>query len=223
MYKILMIDDERDILEMLALQFQSEGYLVYLANDANEALKQLSVLPDLILLDINMPEMNGLELCTMIREHVNCPIIFLTARISSRDMINGLMLGGDDYITKPFSMDEFFARVQAHLRREKRSSHKSRGHFTRELIIDYSQRTVIIKNKKIDFSNKEFEIIKLLSMNAGQIFDREKIYEVVWGFEANGDSAVIKEHIRKIRMKLARYSENEYLETVWGVGYRWKK
>lgn len=104
MYKILMIDDERDILEMLALQFQSEGYLVYLANDANEALKQLSVLPDLILLDINMPEMNGLELCTMIREHVNCPIIFLTARISSRDMINGLMLGGDDYITKPFSM-----------------------------------------------------------------------------------------------------------------------
>ena len=89
MYKILMIDDERDILEMLALQFQSEGYLVYLANDANEALKQLSVLPDLILLDINMPEMNGLELCTMIREHVNCPIIFLTARISSRDMING--------------------------------------------------------------------------------------------------------------------------------------
>ena len=93
MYKILMIDDERDILEMLALQFQSEGYLVYLANDANEALKQLSVLPDLILLDINMPEMNGLELCTMIREHVNCPIIFLTARISSRDMINGLMLG----------------------------------------------------------------------------------------------------------------------------------
>ncbi len=77
--------------------------------------------------------------------------------------------------------------------------------------------------KKIDFSNKEFEIIKLLSMNAGQIFDREKIYEVVWGFEANGDSAVIKEHIRKIRMKLSRYSENEYLETVWGVGYRWKK
>ena len=162
MYKILMIYDERDILEMLALQFQSEGYLVYLANDANEALKQLSVLPD-------------------------------------------LMLGGDDYITKPFSMDELFARVQAHLRREKRSSHKSRGHFTRELIIDYSQRTVIIKNKKIDFSNKEFEIIKLLSMNAGQIFDREKIYEVVWGFEANGDSAVIKEHIRKIRMKLSRY------------------
>ena len=111
MYKILMIDDERDILEMLALQFQSEGYLVYLANDANEALKQLSVLPDLILLDINMPEMNGLELCTMIREHVNCPIIFLTARISSRDMINGLMLGGDDYITKPFSAAYLKARI----------------------------------------------------------------------------------------------------------------
>lgn len=223
MNKILIIDDEKEILQMLSLQFQSEGYLVYLANDVTTAFKQLAVLPDLILLDINMPEMSGLEMCAAIREHVNCPIIFLTARISNQDKVNGLMVGGDDYITKPFSMDELFARVQAHLRREKRDRNKTGGWYTRDLIIDYGQRMIIVKNNKVTFSNKEFEIIKLLSMNAGQIFDREKIYEILWGFEADGDSAVIKEHVRKIRAKLAQYSDYEYLETVWGVGYRWKK
>ena len=221
---LLIIEDDINLNEGLFYAFENDGFNVFKAYTKQEGLNIFnSKNIDFIILDCNLPDGDGFDVCQIIREKSDIPIIMLTARDSEIDEVKGLEIGLDDYITKPFSMDELFARVQAHLRREKRSSHKSRGHFTRELIIDYSQRTVIIKNKKIDFSNKEFEIIKLLSMNAGQIFDREKIYEVVWGFEANGDSAVIKEHIRKIRMKLARYSENEYLETVWGVGYRWKK
>ena len=224
--KILIVEDDADISALLVKIMEGAGYQVRQAFSGTEALFCMErELPDCVLLDLMLPGMTGEEVLEQIRQEQKkeMPVLILSAKVSVQDKVKLLRLGADDYITKPFSMDELFARVQAHLRREKRSSHKSRGHFTRELIIDYSQRTVIIKNKKIDFSNKEFEIIKLLSMNAGQIFDREKIYEVVWGFEANGDSAVIKEHIRKIRMKLARYSENEYLETVWGVGYRWKK
>ena len=223
MYKILMIDDERDILEMLALQFQSEGYLVYLANDANEALKQLSVLPDLILLDINMAGMNGLDLCISIRDYISCPIIFLTARVSEQDKINGLMAGGDDYITKPFSVNELLARISAHLRRERRNHNKAKSKFSEELVIDYSDRSLYIKGNKIELSNKEFEIIQLLSSNAGQVFDREKIYECIWGIDGNGDSIVIKEHIRKIRLKFSKFTDKVYITTVWGVGYKWGK
>lgn len=222
-YKILIIDDESAILDMLSLQFQSEGYLVDTALNASQALEKLSNGPDLLLLDINMEGINGLELCTRIREYITCPILFLTARVSEQDKINGLMVGGDDYITKPFSMNELFARVKAHLRREERSHTKTIGRFSDELVIDYGKRVVFVRGNEIELSNKEFEIIKLLSMNAGQVFDREKIYEAVWGFESDGDNAVIKEHIRKIRMKIGTFTETIYLETVWGVGYRWKK
>lgn len=212
-YKILIVDDEQSILDMLQLQFQLEQYLVYTATNAKEALDKLSCIPDIILLDINMPGMNGLDLCVCIREFVSCPILFLTARVSEQDKINGLMVGGDDYITKPFSMNELFARVSAHLRREQRYKHKTVGKFSEELIIDYGSRTIYIKGNLIELSNKEFEIIRLLSMNAGQVFDREKIYEIIWGIDGNGDSGVIKEHIRKIRLKFAVYTDKSFIET----------
>lgn len=220
-YGVLIVDDEQSILDMLKLQFELEGYRVYAASNAEEALNKLAYTPDLILLDINMAGMNGLDLCVSIRKFVNCPILFLTARISEQDKINGLMAGGDDYITKPFSMNELLARVSAHLRREERSHYKTRGRFSEELVIDYGKRSVYIKGNLIELSNKEFEIIQLLSRNAGQVFDKEKIYEIVWGIDGNGDSAVIKEHIRKIRLKLAGYTEKTYISTVWGVGYKW--
>lgn len=222
-YKILIIDDEQSILDMLNLHFQLEGYLVYTATNANQALEKLTNTPDIILLDINMDGMNGFDLCAYIRKYINCPIIFLTARILEQDKINGFMVGGDDYITKPFSIDELLARVTAHLRREERSHLKTQGRFYKELYIDYSQRSVVIKAKTIELSNKEFEIIKLLSMHAGQVFDKEKIYEIIWGLDSVGNSNVVKEHIRKIRAKFAEITETVYLETIWGVGYRWKK
>lgn len=222
-YKILVIDDEKMILNMLKRNFEMEGYSVLTAESAKEALKQLEYHPDIILLDINMPGMNGMELCGLIREHITCPILFLTARVSEQDKVNGLMVGGDDYITKPFHMNELLARVIAHLRREERRLAAANIRFGGKLMIDYNSHAVFWEKKQLDFSKKEFEIIRFLSMNAGMVFDRETIYEKLWGYDGEGDSIVVKEHIRKIRNKLAVYTDKQYIETVWGVGYKWVK
>ena len=222
-HKILIIDDEEMILTMLKKCLETENFLVYTADNAKKALELMSVAPDIILLDINMPEMDGLELCQFVREHISCPIIFLTARVSEQDVIQGLSVGGDDYITKPFRVDELLARILAHLRREERKNNADNLKFDEELIIDYNSRMVFLGKRQLDFSNKEFEIIRLLSQNAGMVFDRETIYEKLWGYDGEGDSIVVKEHIRKIRNKLANYTEKNYIETVWGVGYRWIK
>lgn len=202
-YKVLVIDDEEMIRTMLSKCLDAEGFLVYTAESAKKALELMSVTPDIILLDINMPEMDGLELCQFIRKHISCPIVFLTARVTEQDLINGLSVGGDDYITKPFSVDELLARISAHLRREERKSTVSNLKFNNELIIDYNSRTVFFGKEQLEFSNKEFEIIQFLSQNAGMVFDRETIYEKLWGYDGEGDSIVIKEHIRKIRNKLS--------------------
>ncbi len=222
-YKVLIIDDEEMILKMLRRCLEAENFIVYTADSSRKAMELLSASPDIILLDINMPEMDGLELCQLIREHIFCPIIFLTARVTEQDVIKGLSVGGDDYITKPFSVDELLARILAHLRREERKGVAANLKFDEKLIIDYNSREVFYGKKQLDFSNKEFEIIKFLSKNAGIVFDRETIYEKLWGYEGEGDSIVIKEHIRKIRNKLSAYTNKNYIETVWGVGYKWAK
>ena len=135
-----------------------DKFLVYTADSAKKALELLNVAPDIILLDINMPEMDGLELCRLIRSHISCPIIFLTARVMEEDVIKGLSVGGDDYITKPFGMDELLARISAHLRREERKSAASNMKFDEELIINYNSHTVFYGEIQLEFSNKEFEI-----------------------------------------------------------------
>lgn len=221
-YKILIIDDEEMILSMME-KCLGEEFSVYTAENAKKALELLNVIPDIILLDINMPEMDGLELCQLIRGHISCPIIFLTARVTERDVIKGLSVGGDDYITKPFRMDELLARISAHLRREERKGTAENLRFDEELMIDYNSRTVFYGKEQLDFSNKEFEIIRFLSQNAGMVFERETIYEKLWGYNGEGDSIVVKEHIRKIRNKLSVYTDKNYIETVWGVGYKWAK
>lgn len=221
-YKILIIDDEEMILSMMEKCLGDE-FSVYRAENAKKALELLNVIPDIILLDINMPEMDGLELCQLIRGHISCPIIFLTARVTERDVIKGLSVGGDDYITKPFRMDELLARISAHLRREERKGTAENLRFDEELMIDYNSRTVFYGREQLDFSKKEFEIIRFLSQNAGMVFDRETIYEKLWGYNGEGDSIVVKEHIRKIRNKLSVYTDKNYIETVWGVGYKWAK
>lgn len=222
-YKILIIDDEEMLLTMLKKCLQAENFLVYTADSAEKALELMSVSPDIILLDINMPQMDGLELCQYIREHISCPIIFLTARVAEQDIIKGLSVGGDDYITKPFRIEELLARILAHLRREERKNKSSSLKFDKELIIDYNGRNVFWGEQPLIFSNKEFEIIQLLSQNAGMVFDRETVYEKLWGYNGEGDSIVVKEHIRKIRNKLSVYTDKNYIETVWGVGYKWAK
>lgn len=181
-HKILIVDDEKMLTELLSDHLQDSGYLPYTANSAEEALKKLSISPDLILLDINMPEMDGLEFCKTIREHVNCPILFLTARITEQDQINGFMTGGDDYITKPFSLPELTVRIAAHLRREERSrSNTELTVFRRVLPQSFPQDGKFYGQEEIFFSKREFDILEFLATNAGQVFDRERLYEAVWG------------------------------------------
>lgn len=219
--KLLLVDDEEAICDLIGRHFRTEGYLVYTASDAEEAAQMLSHSPDLILLDINMPEVDGLEFCKRVRGRIDCPVIFLTSRVTQQDRIIGLRSGGDDYITKPFSLEELAARVEAHLRRERRPRHGGSARMFGDLLIDYGGRCVYCGEQSIPFSKKEFDIIEFLSRNAGQVFDRERIYERLWSCDAEGSSDILKEHIRRIRAKLARATSKNYIETVWGCGYKW--
>jgi DNA-binding response OmpR family regulator len=220
--KILLVDDEKGIITMMKNYFESLNYKVLYALNGEEALEKIIFQPDIILLDINMPEMDGIELCKRIREHISCPIIFITARVESHDKIIGFRAGADDYIVKPFDIDELGARVEAHLRREQRKQEQSIVRFFGELIINYSKREVTVGGNIIGFSKREFDIVELLSINSGQIFDREHMYEAIWGIDGDGNSDTIMEHIRKIRFKIAAYTVHNYIDTIWGVGYKWK-
>ena len=221
--KILIADDETDIVVMLSQFFQGKGYRILTATNGVETLKQVENNPDIILLDINMPGMDGLEVCQRIRDYVSCPILFLTARIEDADKVKGFSVGGDDYIVKPFSLVELEARVKAHLRRETRHSFNTQIKFIDDLTIDYAERCIFYKGNKISLAKKEFDIVELLSVNSGQVFDRERIYEKIWGYDSEGDSSVVAEHIRRIRTKIASFTEKGYIETVWGGGYKWIK
>ncbi len=221
--KILIADDEADIVLMLGNFFKSKGYLVLSATNGIETLEQVERHPDIILLDINMPGLDGLEVCERIRDYIPCPILFLTARIEDADKVKGFAVGGDDYIVKPFSLIELEARVKAHLRREIRHNFEAQVRFSGDLTIDYSERNIYCRDKRVGLAKKEFDIVELLSQNLGQVFDKERIYELVWGYDSEGDSSVVAEHIRRIRTKIAAYTDRVYIETVWGCGYKWIK
>ena len=200
-----------------------KNYQVIKAKNGEEGIAKITHNPDIILLDIGMPGKDGIEVCKVIRNLVNCPILFLTAKIEDTDKINGLKVGGDDYIVKPFIMGELEARVEAHLRREKRLLQAQASKIIGSLKINYSERIIYFKHQEIIFPKKEFDIIELLSLNIGQIFDKEYIYEKLWDYNSEGDSRVIAEHIRRIRKKFSDVTTDSYIETVWGMGYKWKK
>ncbi len=222
-YKVLIIDDDRELLKMLKEFFEIRKYDVATAGDGQEALNMIRTEPDIILLDVNMPGLDGVEVCRRIRDHVSCPILFLTARAEEQDRVNGLLSGGDDYILKPFSLKELEARIVAHLKREERRKTKAECHFQGEFAIDYAGKTVQIAGHDLELTKLEYAIIEFLSMNPGLVFDKERIYEKVCGYDAEGDSRVITELIRRIRKKMGGLTDKEYIETVWGMGYRWKK
>lgn len=222
-YKILMVDDDLELLKMLGSYFEIKGYMVTRAENGIEAIEKVRERPDIILLDVNMPQIDGLEVCRQIRDKTSAPIIFLTAKAEEEDKVNGLMSGGDDYILKPFSLKELEARIIAHLNREERHRGNAEYRFRDGLMIDYSAKKVQLGGTEIQLTRVEYDILEFLSMNPGQVFDKERIYEKVCGYDAEGDSRVITELIRRIRKKIANLTETEYIETVWGIGYRWKK
>lgn len=221
-YKLLMVDDDVQLLKMLSQYFQIKGYEILTAKDGKEALEKAAKGPDLILLDVNMPRMDGLEVCRRIRDKVSCPILFLTARVEEEDRVGGLLSGGDDYIVKPFSLRELETRITAHLKREERHQSRTEYRFKGDCLVDYAARTVQIGEQYLELTRLEYEIVEFLSMHPGQVFDRERIYERVCGLDGEGDSRVITELVRRIRKKMAACTEQEYIETVWGMGYRWK-
>lgn len=220
---ILIVDDEADIVSTLEDYFLYNDYHVMTASNGREAIEKAGKQPDLILLDINMPDVDGLEVCARIRDFVSCPILFLTARVEDSDKVKGFGMGGDDYIVKPFSLEELGARVAAHLRRQRRRGETSKVRFNDKLAIDYTGRRLYYDNEEISLAKKEFDIIELLSGYPGQIFSKERIYELVWGYDSEGDSSVVAEHIRRIRKKFVAVGAKSYVETVWGVGYKWAK
>ena len=222
-YKILIADDDTELVKMLRTFFELRNYMIITASDGAETLKMIDKKPDLILLDINMPRVDGIEVCQRIRDKVSCPILFLTARADEQDRVNGLMSGGDDYILKPFSLKELEARIIAHLKREERHQRKSSYRFQGDLTIDYSAKTVQVSGKDIELTRLEYGIVEFLSMHPGNVYDKERIYEKVCGYDGEGDSRVITELIRRIRKKLQQHTDTEYIETVWGMGYRWVK
>lgn len=215
-YKILVVDDDKELVKMLCSYFNMKQYETITATDGMEALNKIKMKPDIILLDINMPRMDGIEVCRLIRSKVLCPILFLTARVDEDDKINGLLSGGDDYITKPFSLRELEARIVTNIKREERHQQKTEYRFMDEMLIDYSEKIVAIAGHRMEFTKIEYQIIEFLSMHPGQVFDKERIYAQVCGYDAEGDSRTITELVRRIRKKIADYSEKEYIETVWG-------
>lgn len=222
---ILIVDDEIEIVDFLKDALEDEGYLVLTAYNGNEVFKHLGEKPDLIILDVMMPGMNGWEVCRAIRERVPCPILFLSARQSEEDRVKGLMVGGDDYMVKPFSVKEMKARIAAHLRREQRNGSGMPRQLLHDgdLTLDAGAYELHIRNRQVPLTNRELEIVQFLLIHPGRVFTREQIYEKVWGFDAEGDSATVTEHIKKIRAKLAEADpERLYIATVWGVGYKWE-
>lgn len=226
---ILIIDDEEEIVMLLEDELQARGHEVLVAYDGQEGIKLSKCQPDLIILDIMMPEVNGFDVCRTIRDDVLCPIIFLSAKQSETDKIKGLTLGGDDYVVKPFGLRELMARIEANLRRERRSQYinaenKRTKLYFGELSIDIRERTVKINNEPITLTKREYDIVELLALHPGQVFSREHIYEKLWGYDSEGDSATVVEHIKKIRAKFAAVTPSvEYISTVWGIGYKWNK
>lgn len=222
---LLVADDEPEIVALLDEYFTAAGYEVLAAYGGAQALELAQRAPDLAILDVGMPDMDGYAVCRRLREHLSCPIIFLTARVEEADTLEGFAAGADDYVVKPFSLQVLAARVKAHLSREARKSVKAQVRFDGDITIDYLSRVVTVADKRVELTRREFDIVAFLSKHPGQVFERERIHEEVVGWEQESSPLVITEHVRRIRSKFAKASPREAvdpIETVWGMGYRWR-
>lgn len=219
MCRILAVDDDQGILTVIRKALEKEGYLVDTLDDPEKINPERLSDYQLILLDVMMPGTDGFTVCRRIREQVDCPILFVTAKTEEGDLITGFGLGADDYIRKPFGLGELRARVAAHLRRESR---EKRHRITLgDLEFSLQSKEIYCQGKQIPLTKSEYAICEYLALNRGQVFSKERIYEHVFGYDGESDSSAITEHVKNIRAKLQKVGVSP-VETVWGIGYKWK-
>lgn len=225
--KILVVDDEKLIVKGIKYNLEQNGYEVVTAYDGEEALRLAhDECLDLILLDIMLPQKDGLTVCREIRAFSNVPIIMLTAKSEDIDKILGLEYGADDYITKPFNIREVTARIKAILRRvnPEPTEDKGKSLVSGSLSLDYNFRRLTVGEKVIDLTGKEFEIMELFMRNPGKVYTRENLLDIAWGIDYPGDVRTVDVHIRRLREKVEpNPAEPTYIKTKWGVGYYYKK
>ena len=225
--KILVVDDDKNICELLKLYLENDGYTVYVANDGQQAVNTFqNKTPDLVLLDIMLPKMDGWQVCREIRKTSSAPIIMLTAKGETFDKVLGLELGADDYVTKPFDAKEVMARIKAVLRRtngstaEENDVKKVVTYDNLEInIVNYELK---VKGEAIDTPPKELELIYHFASNPNRVYTRDQLLDEVWGFDYYGDSRTVDVHVKRLREKLEGVSDKWSLKTVWGVGYKFE-
>jgi DNA-binding response OmpR family regulator len=221
--KILIVDDEALLVKGLKYSLEQDGYLIDVAYDGKEALEKFNQDKfDMIILDLMLPEIDGLEVCQKIRERSDVPIIMLTAKGEDMNKILGLEYGADDYMTKPFNILELKARIKAILRRSSAKDSKLGDQiiYVDDFIINTLGRKVTVNGKEINLTAKEFDLLILLASNPGKVFTREELLEIIWGYEYFGDLRTVDVHVRRLREKIEKDSSNyEYILTKWGVGY----
>ena len=222
---VLVVEDDRNIAELLQMYLEKEGYAVTVAADGGKGLEKFrSIQPDLVLLDVMMPVLDGWAVCKTIRSESTTPVIMLTAKGELDDKIAGLKSGADDYITKPFEMKEVLARIEAVLRRSTgvTTEKKLRRLVYDKLIIDMDAFELIVNGKKFDTPPKEMELLFYLASSPNRVYTRNQLLDEVWGFDYFGDSRTVDVHIKRLREKLEGISEKWSLKTVWGVGYKFE-
>lgn len=220
MANILAVDDEPAILAIIKSALGADQHLVTAIHDSTRVRELDLGAYDLILLDVMMPGLDGFTLCREIRPAVDCPILFLTAKTLESDLMYGLGLGADDYIMKPFGIGALRAQINAHLRRETRERRKVL--YLEHIHFNLSGKELLVHGNKLPLTKSEYEICEFLARSRGQVFSKEHIYEAVFGFDGEGDSSAITEHIKNIRAKLGKAGV-EAIDTVWGIGYKWKQ
>ena len=222
--KILVVDDDPNICELLRLYLEKEGYAVEIVNDGMSAVETFqSTQPDLVLLDIMLPKLDGWQVCREIRRFSDKPIIMLTAKGETFDKVLGLELGADDYVVKPFEAKEVVARVKAVLRRTANSSSEQIKEVRYDkLVINLTNYELRVNGKQIDTPPKELELIYPLPSNPNRVFTRDQLLDEVWGFDYYGDSRTVDVHVKRLREKLEGVSDKWALKTVWGVGYKFE-
>lgn len=222
--KVLVVDDDQHILELLSYNLEDNGYEVTAVEDGLQALELVSNQKyDLILLDVMLPKINGVDVCKKIRIEykVDIPIIMLTAKSEEIDKILGLELGADDYVTKPFSIRELLARIKAVMRRYEQKKDDTNVLKVNDISINIDKHEVLFKDKIIELTYKEFELLKVLSQNRGKVLTREFLLDIIWGYDYIGETRTVDVHVRYLRKKLGDDQTN-YIETIRGIGYKMK-